>query len=146
MGDITKFNSESTQEERRERARKAGIASGESRRRKSKMKDVMAAALASSVAETDIAELLVSAGLEPTQEAAIVYSMIQKAKQGDVRAAQFCRDTLGEVPTQGIELSTLMEASNFQEQLDKMSNEELLAMIAEGDALYGVPENAWGIA
>ena len=46
-------------------------------------------------------EELIRLGLEPTNANAIGLAVVKKAGQGDVTAARFIRDTLGEKPEEG---------------------------------------------
>lgn len=79
-------NSERTPNERRENAKKAGIASGKARRKKSNLKKafetILQADVTSSVAKKQLEDL----GFEATNEMAIAMVMMQKAMKGDVRA------------------------------------------------------------
>lgn len=79
-------NHERTPEERRENARKAGIASGKARRRKANLKKALNTILVADVSSEKLAETLESLGYERTNESAMVLAMVQKAIKGDVKA------------------------------------------------------------
>lgn len=83
------FN-ERTEDERRELARKAGIASGEARREKKLLKDLleMALSMPSGIVEGE------------DNYTAITGALVQKAIQGDTKAYEVIRDTLGQKPTE----------------------------------------------
>ena len=94
-------NEQRTPEERRENASKAGKASGEARRKKRAMKS--AARLLLSMGATSPAAIrrLRSMGLaeeDMTNQMAVLAAVMEKAQKGDVKAATFLRDTVGESP------------------------------------------------
>ena len=74
--------------------------------------------------DTEMAELLRRMGLEPDQQNAILLRIIQQAKRGDIRSAQFVRDLSG----QGEKGSG---GSMVGEALKQMSLEELEQMLVE---------------
>ena len=74
-----------TAEERRERASKAGKASGEARRARKTLKE----------------ELLLLLADGDTQKSVSV-ALVQKAMDGDTKAFEVLRDTIGEKPTEKI--------------------------------------------
>lgn len=83
--------------EARENGRKGGIRSGEVRREKRRLRELLELALAR-VSEdgTSAAEAVTSA-------------IIDKALSGDVRAYEVIRDTLGEKPTEQVAQDTRVE-------------------------------------
>lgn len=83
-------NRQTTPEERRENARKAGIASGIARKKK---KDFREACLA--LLESDMQD---DAGNTVTGYDVIVSSMFYQAKMGNVKAFETLRDTAGQKP------------------------------------------------
>jgi len=96
----------STPEQRRENARKAGLASGVARQKRKKLRDVLGNMMTSHVTEEELRVALETAGYEPTHENAIGLAAIIKASHGDIEAARFVRDTLGEKPTESFNLAT----------------------------------------
>lgn len=84
-----------TEAEAREKGRNGGIKSGEARRAKKTMRDMLDYLL-----EKDITT---KKGDISTLEA-IMVSMIAKASKGDVRAAEFIRDTIGQKPDSTLNL------------------------------------------
>lgn len=79
--------------EAREWGKKGGLASGEARRKRKEMREELKELLA-----------LPSEGLEGmTEQRAMLVSMLQKAKTGDVSAAAFIRDTIGEKPNDKVD-------------------------------------------
>lgn len=83
-----KKNSERTPEERKELAKKAGIASGKKRAARKSLKE----------------ELLLLLNSGNTQEK-ISLALIEKALQGDIKAFEVIRDTVGEKPANKQEVS-----------------------------------------
>ncbi len=104
---LIQYNPErSTPEQRRENARKAGLASGVARQKRKKLRDVLANMMTFHVTEEELRVALETAGYEPTHENAIGLAAIIKASHGDIEAARFVRDTLGEKPTESFNLAT----------------------------------------
>lgn len=84
-------NSDRTPEQRREQSRRAGVKSGEARRAKKTMKEMLEYLLTQHI-ENEQGEIVTT--LEE-----ISVSLIRKAMNGDVRAFEVLRDTIGEKPT-----------------------------------------------
>lgn len=99
-----------TADEARERGRKGGIASGEARRRKKTMRETLEAVLAMQVGDgksTDIEAITKFAQLKGkniTVQEAMIIAQAQKALKGDLAALQFIRDTMGQKPTDNMNL------------------------------------------
>lgn len=81
-----------TTEEVREIARKGGIASGEARREKKMLKDLLEEALSKGT-ETD------------NEYVNITLALIKEANKGNVKAYEVIRDTLGQKPVDKVEHS-----------------------------------------
>lgn len=81
-----------TTEEQREIAKKGGIKSGQTRARNKMLKDILAMLLAKKTPDQDI-----------TNEEAMCLALIQRAiEQGDPKAFETIRDTLGQKPTESV--------------------------------------------
>lgn len=80
-------NNERTPSERRENARKAGKASGEARRKRKTLRE----------------ELLALLETKQYQEK-ISLAMLEKASRGDTKAFEVIRDTIGEKPSDKLEI------------------------------------------
>lgn len=99
-----------TPDELRARAKKGGIASGEARRRKKTMRETLEAVLAMQVGDgksTDIESITKFAQLKGkniTVQEAMIIAQAQKALKGDLQALQFIRDTMGQKPTDNMNL------------------------------------------
>lgn len=97
-------NENRTPSERRENARKAGIASGVARREKKTLRELAEMIGQTKVSDKAIIEKLESLGLDKenfTHDMAIMmkqYEIAEKDDQKSTSAAQFIRDTKGEAP------------------------------------------------
>lgn len=87
-----KLNSERTPQERKELAKKAGIKSGEARRAKKTMREMLDYLL--------YKEITNSKGEKVTTKEEAAAALIKKAIQGDVKAFEVIRDTIGEKPVE----------------------------------------------
>lgn len=88
-------NDQRTPSQRRENARKAGKASGEARRRRKAMREAFDELLSRSFVNHDGDEMQ---GVE-----VITAKVFRQAMDGDMKAIQFIRDTVGEMPVQRVE-------------------------------------------
>lgn len=96
-----KPNSERTPSERRENAKKAGIKSGEKRRERKKFKELL-----------EIALQLPNEESGEQNDFAIIAALIKKAANGDTKAFELIRDTIGEKPTDKQEITSDIKTSN----------------------------------
>lgn len=125
-------NSERTPEERTERAREMGIASGKARREKKAMKDTLATLLSMPLkdgAAVDIGDIQSIASLNGkniTVQEAIMLAQIKKAVKGDTKAAEFVRDSSGNKLKEGIEIS-----GEINNPFAELSTEELKKLIVD---------------
>ena len=100
-----------TPEERRENGRKGGIASGEAKRRKKAMRELLEVLLDMPMKpgkRADIDHVRSFADLKGkniTVQDAVMLAQIQKALKGDTTAAAFLRDTAGEKPGEKMDIS-----------------------------------------
>ena len=106
---LVQFNGQ-TPQEARENGRKGGLASGVSRQRKKLLRELFNELLPLEVTEPELRELLESAGLEPTHEAAVCLAAVKRAEKGDIEAARFIRDTRGEKPVRAMDLTQMSDA------------------------------------
>ncbi len=87
-----------TKEEAKQRGRNGGIASGIARRRKRDMKDAAQLLLSMPVKFQSVADQMKNLGFaeeDLTNQMSILVSMYKEAMSGNVRAAEFLRDTIG---------------------------------------------------
>lgn len=101
--------SERTKEEQRQIASMGGIASGVARRKKKTMRDTinLALGLRSELTDAEI-ERYMRVGFadeDIDNQAKIIMGIMKLAAEGDIRAAEFIRDTAGEKPKDSMALS-----------------------------------------
>lgn len=121
-------------EEARERGRIGGIKSGEARRKRKKLKETLSTLLTLPPGINDQKDLLMALGIDEddcNNQTLIAISMIQAAAAGDVKAATWVRDTVGEKPLDKVEAS-VQTVNPIDEKLADLSIEEL-RKIAELD-------------
>lgn len=87
-----------SKEEAQSRGRKGGIASGKARRKIASIREAMKMVMAEKT-KLDIAD-----GEEVTIAYAIALVQAMKASEGDTSAAIYCRDTIGEKPSDKVDL------------------------------------------
>ena len=125
--DIRDWQATLSQEERTECARKAGKASADVRRKHKAFRDVFRDILSLDVTDEKIAETLESLGLDPTFANAIgLQAILKAANTGDIEAARFARDTIGEKPTEALQMSFDKPVKSMD--LSKLSDAELEAL------------------
>ncbi len=134
---LKKFGSE---REPREAGRKGGKASVEARRRKRDMKNAVKLLLNMPVVGENAIKNLEALGFEDqdmTNQMALMVRVFQKAMQtGDVRAAEFLRDTAGYNP------ETNLKERQFKYEKDKANgmNQEIEDTSDVDELIYGRPE------
>lgn len=117
-----------TAKERRESARRAGKASAKARRERKEMRETFRNILDMPLKPGDLEEIQTFQGanrLNVTVGEAIALVMASKAVKGDVKAAEFVRDTSGQRPTSQVQVTaTSKEASAaFMSMVDEIKNE-----------------------
>ena len=129
MANEENLNPIRTEKEARELGRKGGIASGEARRAKKTMKEMLDYLLDKEIENSKTGEMV-------TCREAMLSAMVKKAIKGDVKACQFVRDTSGEAPVTKTELTgkngsplvrtvfvTQEEDKEIEHQIDELLNE-----------------------
>ena len=143
-------NSERTPSERREIAKKAGIASGKARRKKAEFKKALEIVLSSKVQNQQLAEMLETMGYDNTNEMAIALMTVQKAMKGDLRAVELIERTANQVAKDKLDKQEQKERIRAL----KLENQRKAMMLGEGideevyddgfvDALKGAVEETW---
>lgn len=129
--DLIQYTGRSTPSERHENAVKAGLASGVSRQRRRQMREVISNILTVEVTDEEIRAELENNGLPSTLEAAMCYAAIKRAIRGDIEAARFVRDTLGEKPLSTLAVTPLSELPPVEYMdMSQYSDDELRRMAA----------------
>jgi hypothetical protein len=98
-------NSQRSPEELRENGRKGGKASGKVRRKKKLMREQMELLLSLPLKNEKVEQKLTELGIykkDMDNQMALIASMFAKGLSGDVPAATFIRDTIGEKPVEMI--------------------------------------------
>lgn len=101
------FTSDQSREEATKNGAKGGIASGEARRRKKTLKEQMEMLLALPVQDEQTKAFIESLGIESEEvnnALAITLSMYQEALKGNTKAFELIRDTIGEKPTDRLQI------------------------------------------
>lgn len=129
--DIRQYNATLTPEQRTERARQGALATNEKRRQRKTMREGFKEALKAGVTDASMEEALKAIGLEPTMQNAILLAAIGKAMTGDIEAARFVRDTIGEKPTEALQISAVQDVQ--QMDVSGLTDAELQAIIADTD-------------
>lgn len=116
-------NDQRTPEERRENARKAGIASGVSRRRKRSLKEAADLYLSLPVSDKRAWNKIARAGVDPEDidnQMAMIIGLTLAATEGDARAGRLIKDILGDDPRAGSEKpeNNLMDALKMAPEID----------------------------
>lgn len=143
-------NSERTPSERREIAKKAGIASGKARRKKAEFKKALEIVLSSQVQNQQLAEMLETMGYDNTNEMAIALMTVQKAMKGDLRAVELIARTGNQAAKDKLDKQEQKERIRAL----KLENQRKAMMLGEGideevyddgfvDALKGAVRETW---
>ena len=120
-------NRDYSPEQRREWARKAGLASGEARRRRATSMELMREVLSCQLDDPGLAQKLKAFGLDPNFGAGIALAQALRAVSGDTEAARFCRDTAGDKPTESMNIGLLDKPVKAMD-LTQLSDAELEAL------------------
>lgn len=119
-----------TPEERSANGRQGGVASGEAKRKKKTIRAVMQAMLDCQIPDTEAAEALKALGFEGTFRDGMTRAMLEKALKGDVEAGRFVRDTVGEKPREGVDLS-FEDKPLSAIDMSKLTDEQLQQLAAQ---------------
>lgn len=123
------YNASLTPEERKQSASRAGKASGEARRLKRTQADILRQILVLDYTDSERRKLLMQLGLSGSFADAINLSVLEKAAKGDVEAARYMRDTIGEKPREDMQVSVLDKPVE-QLNMSELTDEELNAIVA----------------
>lgn len=115
-------------EEAKEKGRKGGKASGEARRRKRTFKQILEIIASSPIKDAKTKKLAESLGLDLddiTYGLMVNLAQVNKAiKEKDTRAAEYVRDTIGEKPSNQVEVTKDYEDLSPLAEMLKMDKEE----------------------
>lgn len=122
-----------TVEEAREKGRKGGLASAASRREKKALRETLEDLLTMSIKNgkptsvEKIKSIAAIKGKNISVQEAIMLAQIQKAIRGDVRAAEFIRDTIGQKPQ-----DNMIVSGEVNNPMAGLTTEELKKLIEDG--------------
>lgn len=117
-----------TTEQAREIGRKGGLASAQKRKERKAMRETLQILLDLSIRTGKKANIEKSKSIRDLStenvsvQEAILMKQIEKALKGDLKALEFLRDTLGERPTDNINLTTNGTTEAIMEKLNERSN------------------------
>lgn len=129
-GEATQFRSG---EEAARSGAKGGVASGAARRRKKSMKAALKTILDMPVTSKELQQKMRMLGVpegDSTYQMAVMVAMLNQAMKGNVKAAYFCRDTVGESPADQIRREEL-KLNKAKFEYEKVGTEQAKASLAE---------------
>ena len=121
-----------TSEEAREMGRRGGIASGEARRQRRLLRETLGDLMTADYAADDVRAQLNVLGIQVDAQSASMFAILRKAMAGDVEAARFIRDTLGEKPTETFNLAVSDKPVKAMD-MSSLSDEELEVLADQTD-------------
>ena len=126
---LMEYYSQLSPEQRTEQCRKAGIAGREARRKYRTQRELLSLILSSPIEDKEKAKKLKEAGFPATYGGAMAFAATAKAVDGDIEAARFVRDTVGEKPTESYQMNVTDKPVKSLD-LTQLTDEELEAMVA----------------
>lgn len=126
-------NRDFSPEQRREWSRKAGLARGAQLHRQKRQREILKEILSLTCDDPETERKLEQLGLDPTFAGAMNMAVVQRAMRGDVEAVRYIRDTLGEKPSESINLG-VYDTPVKSLDLTKLSDAELEALADRADS------------
>lgn len=127
------YNDSLTPEQRKEQASQAGKASGRARARHKQFRDLLKEILPLPINSKDDAyQQLDALGIKADHENAMMLAQIKRAMLGDTEAARFVRDTVGEKPTEAMQLA-ITDKPIKSLDLTGLSDEQMEALADQPD-------------
>lgn len=127
------YNEGLSPEERSEQAKRAAAASAKARAQHRLFKDILKDILALPISsEEDAYQQLKALGLKANHENAMMLASAKRAILGDIEAARFVRDTVGEKPTEAMQLAVTDKPVKALD-LSTVSDAELEALADQAD-------------
>lgn len=120
-----------SKEEARERGKKGGIKSGETRRRKAALRNTMNRLLTMQAEVDGLSDVLRADGGESTYEEIITMAMIQQASLGNVKAYQAIMKTVGQTEKSEADL----EEQKSKVELNRARKEDITGENETDEAL-----------
>lgn len=119
-------NENRTPSERRENARKAGVASGEARRKRKTYAELIKMVGGMEVKSSQVRDMMKKMGIadeDMINDVGVVIGQIVAAQRGNTNAANYLRDTVGEKPVDKSE-TTLIPQKPLIDLTDRKKNGE----------------------
>ena len=113
------LNTRYTPEQMRAKNSKAGKASAQKKRDNRTMKEILLQLLSEPAPEEEIKKYNLPEG--SSNNLVIMAAAARKAKEGDIRAGEFVRDTVGQMPTKEVNLSAEVFTDADKKLLDKVA-------------------------
>lgn len=123
----------STPEQRREWASKAGKASAAKRYKHKLQRDILKDIMSLECDDQEAVNALRALGLDETFANAANLAVLRRAVRGDVEAMRYIRDTMGEKPTESMQLGVFNTPIKALD-LPALSDRELEALADRADA------------
>ena len=114
-------------EKARELGRAGGLASGKARQQRRLLRETLSGLLKTPVDDPAAAAALEAAGLPADLQGGMIYAVLRRAQTGDIEAARFVRDTIGEKPREAFDL-TMQQKPIQSMDLSGMTDEELVRL------------------
>lgn len=127
--------------EAREKGRKGGIASGESRRKKANLREAANLLLTTKIEHPEWSETLEEMGLESTLEYALVAAMAKEVLAGNVSAYRALMDTVGQTDKSDMDL----QEQRSKTELNQAKKQSLTGENETDEALEKLDEILKGI-
>lgn len=127
--------------EAREKGRKGGKASGESRRKKANLREAANLLFTTKIDHPEWTETLEGMGLESTLEYAVVASMMKEAMNGNVSAYRALMDTVGQTDKSDMDL----QEQRSKTELNQAKKQSLTGENETDEALEKLDEILKGI-
>ncbi len=111
----------------REIGKKGGLNSGISRREKKLIKEQLKMLMSLEITDDNLKEQIKALGIEESEitiQMAICVALAQQALQGNIRAFEIVRDTMGEFPTTEIEHQDMIVFVNDLQDIDYLEEEQ----------------------
>lgn len=129
---ILAANARFTHEDRAKNGKKGGIKSGESKRRAKTIRETLKLFLATELEEGEAKERLVALGFDPTMLNQMGLATLQKAMVGDIEAARFVRDSVGEKPREGLDVG-IEDKPLASLDMSKLSDDQLRILAGKAE-------------
>lgn len=132
---LVPFTSNQSREEAKKNGRKGGIKSGEARRRNAALRETMNRLLTMKVKVEGLSDVLEADGVESTYEDVISMAMIERAAQGDVKAYNAIKATVGQTS------KSELDEEEQRAKIQLMSAQAEKASLRQDDEENEVPYN-----